>query len=63
LSLLRPYTLEGSNPDDKEAVRCAVKEKYPFSQAAYLTEDNIVTDPLEITKIVEEMINKEISKG
>ena len=52
LSLLRSYTLDGKQPDasatGEEAegpVRCAVREKYPFSQAAYLTEDSITTDP------------------
>ena len=54
LSLLRSYTLA----DNKEAaedgpVRCAVKEKYPFSAAANLTEDNIITDPEEVRKIIE----------
>ena len=49
LSLLRSYTLDGPAPDLAEGeqgpVRCAVKEKYPFSAAANLTEDNIITDP------------------
>ena len=54
LSLLRSYTLDAKQPDaaagagDDAAegpVRCAVREKYPFSQAAYLTEDSILTDP------------------
>lgn len=52
LSLLRSYTLDAKQADASAAVeegegpvRCAVREKYPFSQAAYLTEDSITTDP------------------
>lgn len=53
LSLLRSYTLDNQQPEaavegEDGPVRCAVKEKYPFSQAAYLTEDNIETDPAAI---------------
>ena len=50
LSLLRSYTLDGTpapeKTEDGEAgpARCAIKERYPFSAAANLTEDNIVTE-------------------
>ena len=60
LSLLRSYTLDAKQPEvvapGEEAegpVRCAVREKYPFSQAAYLTEDSIITDPTEIKDLID----------
>ena len=68
LSLLRSYTLDAKQPDaaagagDEAAegpVRCAVREKYPFSQAAYLTEDSIVTDPDQIKSIIDDQFKKE----
>jgi predicted ribosome quality control (RQC) complex YloA/Tae2 family protein len=55
LSLLRSYTLDGAptkDENDEGPARCAVKEKYPFSAAANLTEDNIITDPVEIKRII-----------
>jgi len=64
LSLLRSYTLGGGKDDiaaadgEQGPVRCAVKEKYPFSAAANLTEDNIITDPEEVKKIIEEHLKK-----
>ena len=47
LSLLRTYTLDGQPKDEdgEGPVRCAVKERYPFSAAANLTEDNITSQP------------------
>jgi len=56
LSLLRSYTLDGA-PTQEEGegpARCAVKEKYPFTAAANLTEDTITTEPEEIKKLVAE---------
>ena len=53
LSLLRAYKI------GEEQVRCAVKEKYPFSQAAYLTEDSIETDVTAIEKIVKDVIERD----
>ena len=55
LSLLRSYTLDEKSAGQEEGgpARCAVKEKYPFSAAANLTEDNILTDPIEVKKIIE----------
>jgi hypothetical protein len=52
---LRSYTLDGApakDENDDGPARCAVKEKYPFSAAANLTEDSIITDPLEIKQII-----------
>lgn len=57
LSLLRSYTLDGAptkDENDEGPARCAVKEKYPFSAAAGLTEDSIITDPVEIKRIINE---------
>ena len=57
LSLLRSYTIEGAPTKDEDGdgpVRCAVKEKYPFSAAANLTEDSIITDPAEVRKIIDD---------
>ena len=56
LSLLRSYTLDGAPAEGEEGgpARCAVREKYPFSSAAYLTEDNIVIDPEEVKKLIAE---------
>lgn len=60
LSLLRSYTLGDKNEaaagGEDGPVRCAVKEKYPFSAAANLTEDNIVTDKDEVKKIIEQSL-------
>ena len=55
LSLLRSYTLDGApakDENDEGPARCAVKEKYPFSAAANLTEDSIINDPVEIKRII-----------
>jgi predicted ribosome quality control (RQC) complex YloA/Tae2 family protein len=63
LSLLRSYTLDGPPTQDENGegpARCAVKEKYPFSAAANLTEDNIITDPESIKKIIDDQFK---SKG
>jgi hypothetical protein len=57
LSLLRSYTLDGPPTQDENGegpARCAVKEKYPFSAAANMTEDNIIIDPEEIKKIIDD---------
>ena len=54
LSLLRAYKI------GEEKVRCAVKEKYPFSQAAYLTEDSIEVEPAAIDKIVRDLIARDV---
>ena len=57
LSLLRSYTLDNGPVKDENGegpARCAVKEKYPFSAAANLTEDNIITDPDQIKKIIDD---------
>ena len=54
LSLLRSYTLDGGPAKDENGegpARCAIREKYPFSAAANLTEDSIVTEPEEVKKI------------
>jgi predicted ribosome quality control (RQC) complex YloA/Tae2 family protein len=45
LHLLRSHKFE----DD---ARCAIREKYPFSHAANLTMDSIVTDPEEVKKLI-----------
>jgi len=52
LSLLRSHTFDGAPAEDEGPARCAVKEKYPFSAAANLTEDSIITDPIEIKQII-----------
>jgi len=58
LSLLRSYTLDGAKDSIKTTegedgpVRCAVKEKYPFSAAAGITEDDIVEEPEKVKKII-----------
>ena len=55
LSLLRQYTLDGApaqTEDGEGPVRCAVKEKYPFSAAANLTEDSIITERSQVEKII-----------
>jgi hypothetical protein len=67
LSLLRSYTLDGAptkDENDDGPARCAVKEKYPFSAAANLTEDSIITDPVEIKKIINEQwkVSEEAAK-
>ena len=62
LSLLRAYTLDGAGPEvvdgEQGPVRCAVREKYPFSAAANLTEDNITTDPEAIKTIISAQAQK-----
>lgn len=65
LSLLRSYTLDGPPTQDENGegpARCAVKEKYPFSAAANLTEDNIITDPESIKKIIDDQFKSKESK-
>ena len=65
LSLLRSYTLDGPPTQDENGegpARCAVKEKYPFSAAANLTEDNIITDPKSIKKIIDDQFKSKESK-
>ena len=67
LSLLRSYTLDGAptkDENDEGPARCAVKEKYPFSAAANLTEDSITTDPVEIKRIINEQfkVSEEAAK-
>ena len=57
LSLLRSYTLDNGPVKDEFGegpARCAVKEKYPFSAAANLTEDNIMIDPDQIKQIIDD---------
>ena len=63
LSLLRSYTLDGaqdsikvneSGQAEEGPVRCAVKQKYPFSAAAYMTEDTIVEEPEEVKQIIKD---------
>lgn len=46
LSLLRVHKFD-------ENAKCAVREKYPFSYSAGLTEDSINVDPEQISKIIE----------
>lgn len=61
LSLLRSHTFDGNEEaaaGEDGPARCAIREKYPFSQAANQTEDNINTDPEEIRKIIDEQFNK-----
>jgi predicted ribosome quality control (RQC) complex YloA/Tae2 family protein len=61
LSLLRSYTLDGApvvEDGEQGPVRCAVKEKYPFSAAANLTEDSIMTDPAEVKRLIDEQFKK-----
>jgi hypothetical protein len=57
LSLLRSYTLDGGPAKDENGegpARCAVKEKYPFSAAANLTEDSIIINPDQIKQIIDD---------
>ena len=63
LSLLRSYTLDGAQDSikvneggqaEEGPVRCAVKQKYPFSAAAYMTEDTIVEEPEEVKQIIKD---------
>lgn len=60
LSLLRVHKFD-------EDAKCAVREKYPFTQSAGMTVDTIMVDPLEITKIIEgkdeEQIQSEKKEG
>jgi hypothetical protein len=66
LSLLRSYTLdgapskqdEGGDAGEGQAARCGIKEKYPFAASANLTEDSIITDPVEIKKFIEDFAVK-----
>ena len=52
LTLLRSHKYE----DD---VKCAVKEKYPFTQAAGCTLEEIVTDEAKVLALVEKLSKKE----
>lgn len=55
LSLLRSHTFDGKEEAAGDGpARCAIREKYPFSQAANLTEDNINTDAEEIRQIIDD---------
>ena len=68
MSLLRSYTLEGAQPTKEQEAkeegeadgpaRCAVHQKYPFTVAANQTEDNIITDPEAVKKIVTDFAAK-----
>jgi len=51
LTLLRAHKYE-------EDVRCAVKEKYPFTHAANCTIDSIVTAPAEVGSLIEKVDKK-----
>lgn len=63
LSLLRSYTLDGGPVADENGegpARCAVKEKYPFSAAANMTEDNIITDADQIKQIIDDQFKSKV---
>ena len=67
MSLLRSYTLDSGPVKDEYGegpARCAVKEKYPFSAAANLTEDSIITDADHIKQIIDDQFkSKELDKA
>lgn len=46
LSLLRVHKFD-------ENAKAAVREKYPFSHAAGMTPDSIITDPAQIQQFIE----------
>jgi hypothetical protein len=46
LSLLRVHKFD-------ENAKAAVREKYPFSHAAGMTEDSIIVDPEQVIKFIE----------
>lgn len=55
LSLLRSHTFdEAAKTNGDGPVRCTIREKYPFTAAANQTEDNIITDPVVIAKMIDD---------
>ena len=50
LSLLRTHKYD-------ESTKCAVKEKYPFTHAANLTVDSILTSEAEVKAIIEKSLS------
>ena len=69
---MRSYTLDGApEPDQKKEgeaegeagpARCGMNEIYPFTAAANQSEDNIMTEPEAIRKIVQDYADKNAPK-